>query len=189
MASRATTPGPWSACRRAWRRSHPRDSIVRKLYALIAQANQKLGRAEAARAAVAEGRAHYPDDAELLFLDGVLRREAGDLAGAEAAFRQLMAGGREGNHFASVDDSLRGIKARHNLAVVCLETGRVGEAVAEWRAVTAADPGFVPAWVGLGEATLRARNRPAFEQVLAALEKRSPFEANALRDRWTATQT
>src|SRR5262249_12476368 len=119
--------------RRSLDLSHPRDSIVRKLYAQIAQCHRALGRPDEALAGGAEGRGHYPDDAELLFVEGVLRQEREDWAGAVACWRQLV-DGREGEHFASVDASLRGAKARHNLAVAYAQLGRPEEAAAAWRA-------------------------------------------------------
>ncbi len=93
------------------------DSIVRKLYALIALCHRRLGQQGEALAACVEGRLHYPDDAELLFLEGNARRDRGDLAGAAAVLERLLAL-PAAEHFASVDAGLRGPKARHNLAVV-----------------------------------------------------------------------
>jgi GT2 family glycosyltransferase/glycosyltransferase involved in cell wall biosynthesis/tetratricopeptide (TPR) repeat protein len=170
------------------RASDPRDSIVRKLYSLIAQAHRQLGRPGEAAACVREGLGHYPEDAELGFLDGLLRREARDLVGAEAAFRALLAG-REGEHFASVDDALRGVKARHNLAVVYAESGRPERAAEEWRAVVGADPGFGPAWAGLADLALRSRDAAAFDEAMAALDALSPADAAHFRGRWSAYGT
>src|SRR5262249_47732844 len=130
--------------------SHLTDSIVRKLYALIGGCHRQLGQAQEASAACAEGLRVCPDDVELLFLEGVLRREAADLPGAEECFRRLL-GLRPGPHFASVDAGLRGYKARHNLAVALWQQGRHDEAEAEWGKVAAERPGFLPGWVGLAE--------------------------------------
>ncbi|HYH66560.1 MAG TPA: glycosyltransferase [Urbifossiella sp.] len=134
--------------------SHPADSIVRKLYALIAQGRRGLGERGAALAACRAGLEHYPDDAELRYTEADLLREAGDLAGAEASARSLV-GGREGAHFASVDSALRGYKARHLLALVLLQQGRLSDAEAEWVAVLAEVPGFVPGLMGLAEVSVR----------------------------------
>jgi glycosyltransferase involved in cell wall biosynthesis len=68
--------------RRSLARSHPSDSIVRKLYALVGQCHRQLGQAPEALAACREGRAHYPDDAELFFLEALVRQEASDAARA-----------------------------------------------------------------------------------------------------------
>jgi hypothetical protein len=75
--------------RRSLQRAHPGASIVRKLYALLAQAHGLLGQPGAALAACRAGRARYSDDAELLFREGLLRCAQGDLAGAAACWQQL----------------------------------------------------------------------------------------------------
>jgi glycosyltransferase involved in cell wall biosynthesis len=154
--------------KRSLARSAPRDSIVRKLYALIAQGHRRLGQGAEALAACREGRAHYPDDAELLFQEGLAARDLGDRAGAEACLLRLLRG-REGEHFASIDPGLRGYKARHNLAVLYLEQGRDAEAEAEWRAALAARPDFAPAWQALGELYLRQKRWDELEAVAAKL--------------------
>uniref|UniRef100_UPI0012FA2709 glycosyltransferase n=1 Tax=Zavarzinella formosa TaxID=360055 RepID=UPI0012FA2709 len=63
--------------RRSLELSNPRDSIVRKLHAMIAQCHRRLKSLPEAAEAIAAGRADYPDDAELLFLDGLARRDRG----------------------------------------------------------------------------------------------------------------
>ena len=133
-----------AALRRSLEKSHPKDSIVRKLYALIAGCHRLRGRTAEALAAVREGRGVCPDDAELLFLEGLLRRERGDLTGAEACLLGVL-DSKPGPHFASVDAGLRGYKARHNLAVVYHQQGRAGDAEAQWRRVVAERPDFCPA--------------------------------------------
>jgi len=134
--------------RRSLERSHPRDSIVRKLYALLAQCHRRLGQGELALAACRKGREFYPDDVELLFQEGLVRREQGDCSGARACWSALLRP-RPAKHFASVDTGLCGYKARHNLAQLELEDGNLGEAESHWRAALAEQPGFVPARLGL----------------------------------------
>ncbi len=140
--------------RRSLERSHPADSITRKLFALIAGCLWRLGRREDALAVCAEGRGFYPDDAELLFREAGFREEAGDWAGAEACWRRLVEGG-EGPHFASVGAGLRGYLARHRLALVCLRRGALDEAETHWRAVLAERPDFAEARLGLEELARR----------------------------------
>ena len=81
---------PCRLLRRSLERSHPNDSIVRKLYALLSQCHRRLGQAELALAACRKGREIYPDDVELLFQEGMVRRERGDRAGAKACWSQLL---------------------------------------------------------------------------------------------------
>lgn len=171
---------------RSLRRSHPSDSIVRKLYALLAQCRRELGRSDEAALTLREGLGHYPDDSELLFLEGLLHRESGNLAAAEVSLTKLLSGGG-GQHFASVDAGLRGFKARHNRALVCFEQGKLNEAEADWREVMRIEPGFLPAWVGLGELLLRKRDQEAFQMHTDELMQRGEsgkVEAAILRSRW-----
>jgi tetratricopeptide (TPR) repeat protein len=148
--------------RRSLARSQPGDSIVRKLYVLVAQAHRSLGQQRHALAACRAGLAHCPDDAELLFLQGQLLREQGDPAGAEKCLRYLLHL-RPSTHFASVDAGVHGIKARNQLAWACWEQGHAAEAEAAWQAVLAEQPRFAPAWQGLGELYLARGRWPELE--------------------------
>jgi tetratricopeptide (TPR) repeat protein len=112
-----------------------------------------------------------------------LAQEAKDWPRAEAAFRELIAG-TDGPHFASVDGGLRGVKARHNLALVYLDSGRSADAAAEWRAALALDPAFVPALAGLGEAALRTGDLAALEAAAATLGQFDAPQAAMLRARY-----
>ena len=66
------------------RGSAPTDSIVRKLFALIARCHQMLADLPAAQNACSEGLRMDPDDTELHFRKAVLHRKAGQPAEAEA---------------------------------------------------------------------------------------------------------
>jgi GT2 family glycosyltransferase len=173
-----------TALRRSLERSHPRDSIVRKLYALIMQCQRQLGRPAEALADCQAGRRLYPDDTELLFDEGLLRRALGDAAGAEGCWARLLQT-REAAHFASVDAGLRGYKARHNLAVLYHEQGRHAEAAAQWQQALAEQPGFTPARVGLAEVYLAGQRWPELEQTLErlAVEPRAQMETAVLQAR------
>jgi tetratricopeptide (TPR) repeat protein len=170
--------------RRSLELSQPTDSIVRKLYALIAQGQRQLGQPAAALAACAGGRRHYPDDTELLFVEGMLRREQGDPAAAEALLVRLLAS-QPGAHFGCVDTGLRGHKARHHLALACRQQGREEDAEAHWRAALAERPDFVPGWLGLGEVLLAERRWDGLDEVCRRLEglAQGRMEAAVLRAR------
>src|SRR5262249_37975405 len=150
-------------------RSQPRDSIVRKLYALIGQCHRRLGQGKDALAACRAGRVHYPGDAELLFLEGLLLREGRDPAGAELSWLRLLVT-REGAHFASGDAGVQGCKTRHHLALLYQEQKRYGPAEAQWRAALAERPEFTPARLGLGELYLAQQQWQALEEVIGQLE-------------------
>jgi len=145
--------------------SHPDDSIVRKLYSMIANCHRKLGQPAEALNVCQTGRQRYPDDEELLLLEGLARDQAGDISGAESAYRRLVDGGENSNHYRSVPDGLRGHLGRHNLALLLFKQKRYTEAEAQWRMALMAEPEFVPAKVGLGELYLDRENFTALEQV------------------------
>jgi tetratricopeptide (TPR) repeat protein len=172
------------ALRRSLGLSQPRDSIVRKLYAMIVQCHRQQGKTAEAAAACRDGRALYPEDAELLYQEALVRREQGDLPGAEEALLRLL-GTEEQAHFASIDVGLRGHKARHNLAVVYREQGRAAEAEAQWRAAVAAAADFVPARVGLAELYLEQQRWADFDEAVARVEAlpQGALDAGVLRAR------
>ncbi len=169
---------------RSLERSHPSDSIVRKLYALIAQCHCQLGQRGAALVACRAGRTFCSDDAELLFQEGMLLRELGERAAAIGCFLRLLHGG-EGPHFASVDAGLRGYKAQHNLASLYQEDGHAADAESLWRQALAEQPDFGPAWLGLAELLLAQARWAEFGQIVERLETTSPngVEAAVLRAR------
>jgi glycosyltransferase involved in cell wall biosynthesis/tetratricopeptide (TPR) repeat protein len=170
--------------------SHPKDSIVRKLYALIAQCQVKIGDRAKAAEILTSGRAHYPDDCELLFLSAGLARERGDVGAAEDFYRRLI-DGKEGDHFASVDGGLRAVKGRHNLAVMLLDANRAVEAEALWRTALVADPHFMPAHTGLGELYQRTGNAAGVARqvdALRSLGSDGAVEGVILESRWRLSQ-
>jgi tetratricopeptide (TPR) repeat protein len=136
--------------RRSLERAPAGTSFRPKLYALLARGHHWLGERPAALEACRAGRQSYPDDVELLFLEGVLCSELGDLAGAEACFTRLLSGTAT-TRLVGVDVDLTGYKARHNLARVYRAQGRAAEAEAQWRQVVTERPDSLPAWLELGE--------------------------------------
>src|SRR5262249_10711175 len=169
---------------RSLQRSHPADSIVRKLYALLAEGHRQLGQFDRAQAACRAGRTRYPDDSELLFLDAELLYEHGQLAAAEACLQQLLQAPWS-RHFASVDAGIRGYRARHLLALVRRAQGREAEAEALWRQALAEQPGFAAAWRELAELYLEQGRWPEFAQALEPLRQdpRLALEAQRLQAR------
>lgn len=171
--------------RRSLARSDPKDSIVRKLYALITEGERALGRPDEALAACAAGREVYPTDAELLFLAALCHRDLGANDRAEACLRELI-GGSEGPHFGSVEAGLRGHRARHLLALLAVETGRAEEAAAHWRSAVEEAPGFVPGWIALSELALAAGRWDEVKRIverLRQLGEAAPGKADFLAGR------
>ncbi len=87
------------------RGSAPSDSIVRKLFALIARCHQTLGNLPAALGACAEGLRLDPDDSGLHFRKAILHRTVGQPAEAEACFRRIFSLKRP-DRFCSVDQGI-----------------------------------------------------------------------------------
>jgi glycosyltransferase involved in cell wall biosynthesis len=144
--------------------SAPSDSIVRKLYALIARAHQMMGNSQAAIQTCLEGLVLDPQDAELWFRKGVVHRHRGEPAEAEKAWRRIL-GLKRPNQFCSVDQGIYGHLTRRNLAVLAAERGDHAETQRLWREVLAECPGdreataklrgaFVREYVGAGGETM-----------------------------------
>jgi tetratricopeptide (TPR) repeat protein len=156
--------------RESLNRSHPADSIVRKLYALIANCHLHLRQINEALRVCHDGLTVCPDDQELLFLESIIRTEQGDYAGAKAVLVRLLST-QAGQHFASVADGLRGHRGRHQLAVVCFRQGEFDEARMLWQAVLRDRPTFLQARVGLAELALTQLHWQELEEMLAGLDK------------------
>jgi glycosyltransferase involved in cell wall biosynthesis/Flp pilus assembly protein TadD len=170
---------------RALELADPGDNIVRKLYALIAQAHRRMDRLDRAAAVCRQGLERFPEDIELIFQHGFTRFASGDLPGAEADMRKLLQL-NPGEYLAmGVNPALRGYLARHNLAVILRDQGRMAEAVNEWQTVVAEEPGYTEAWIGLADLFLGQGRWHEFEQIVQRLEAepRRATEAAILRAR------
>jgi glycosyltransferase involved in cell wall biosynthesis/tetratricopeptide (TPR) repeat protein len=152
------------------------DSIVRKLYASIASCERELGRPSEALKTCREGRAHYPEDGELLLQESSTLDALGDPAGATHCLERLVHG-RDEDHFASVATGLRGYLARHALAQHYLQAGRRDEAEFEWRQALVEEPRFLPALYGLADVCVTCGNAAGLDAVIARLES---FPATAV---------
>jgi tetratricopeptide (TPR) repeat protein len=170
--------------RRSLERSAPEDSIVRKLYASIAQCHRDLGQHQEALDVCGAGRKHYPDDVEILFQEGLARNELEDAAGAIACWEQCLQVPK-GQHFSSVNTGLRGYITRQNLAVALRKVGRLSEAEEHWRATLAEQPGYEPAWRGLLELYLKGQRWAEGEELARQLDvgPQGPVRVVVIRSR------
>jgi tetratricopeptide (TPR) repeat protein len=73
---------------------------------------------------------------------------------AMLAYRQLLVG-KQDRHFSSIDPSILGFKAHHNLAVVYRDLGRHDLAELEWREIVNEMPDYRPGRHGLVESLLK----------------------------------
>jgi tetratricopeptide (TPR) repeat protein len=133
----------------------PGQTILRKNYALLVRSLRQLWRQQEAFNICAAGRAIYPNDPELLFHEGQLRREGGDLAGAEQLLLKLLREPLESFVACGLDLGLKTYKGRCALAEVYRDQGRVADAEREWRTALAEQPNFTPAWLCLGDMWLQ----------------------------------
>ncbi len=156
--------------RRSLERSQPTDSIVRKLYALLAQGHRALGQHQQALDTCQRGLRDCPDDAELLFREGLARIDLGDLVGAAASLERLLQS-PPGKYLSSMVPEIRGYLARQNLAEVYRSLGRLNDAEAQWRKVLADKPGYRPALQGLVEVCVRQDRLAEAEKLFKQLDK------------------
>jgi tetratricopeptide (TPR) repeat protein len=120
--------------------SAPTDSIVRKLFALIARVHQMVGDTQAALATCDEGLKLDPADAELWFRKAVVLRHRGESNEAESCWRRILTL-RRPEQFCSVDQGIYGHLTRRNLAALAAERGDRAQAEKLWRDVLAECPG------------------------------------------------
>jgi glycosyltransferase involved in cell wall biosynthesis len=153
-----------------------------KLHAMIGRGLQRLGRRDEALSACRAGLAEHPGDVELLFLEGLLLFEAGDLAGAEGALGRLLNQPRR-ERFVTMDAGLGSYKARHLLGEVHRRRGRPAEAEAQWREAVRHHAGFAAGWQSLGELYLGQARWAELEEVLARLRPLWAVAAGLLRAR------
>lgn len=170
------------ALRRSLELSKPYESTVRKVYAMLAGCHLDKGETAEAREWLDKGLALFPADPEMLFRGGNVYKEAGDIAAAERCLTQVLAN-RETGHIDSIDVSMTGYKARHNLALLYQETGRYAEAETHWRAALSENPGFVPSWLGLAELFILTRRFEEARQVAHKIAEKDAEQANRLLSR------
>ena len=120
--------------------SAPKDSIVRKIFALLARAHQMMGDSHLALAACAKGLELDPEDAELWFRKGMVHRHRGESSEAEKCWRLILTLKRP-DQFCSVDQGIYGHLTRRNLSVLAAKRGEHAEVRRLWDAVLAECPG------------------------------------------------
>jgi GT2 family glycosyltransferase/tetratricopeptide (TPR) repeat protein/2-polyprenyl-3-methyl-5-hydroxy-6-metoxy-1,4-benzoquinol methylase len=141
--------------RESIRLSSPQESHVRKAYALLAASHRARGEAELALAACREGRRIYPQDAELLFNEGLAWQRTGDLPRAADCLQRLLDLPQESDYLGSVDPGIFSYKARHNLAAIQEQMGNFSQAEACWRRAIAEKPELLSSWIALTELLVR----------------------------------
>jgi tetratricopeptide (TPR) repeat protein len=162
--------------------SKPRESTVRKVYAMQAGCHLGKGDLRAAKDTIDKGLALFPHDPELLFRAGIINRDIGDLPAAEASYLKLLTN-REVGHIDSLDVTMTGFKAHHNLALIYMDMGRPRDAENHFRAAVASEPNFALSWLGLGDLLLRSHRIEDAHVVADRLDLIAPDQAAELRHR------
>jgi glycosyltransferase involved in cell wall biosynthesis len=158
----------------------PRESIVRKVYAMLAGCYLSCGDVDQAKAFVQQGLDLFPHDPELLFRAGIVYRELGELQSAEQSYLKLLTA-REVGHIDSLDVSITGFKAHHNLALIYRDMNQWQQAEAQWLAAVRDNPDFVLSWLGLGELYLQTGRFVEARRVVTQLRTIAPEEAQRLQ--------
>jgi glycosyltransferase involved in cell wall biosynthesis/tetratricopeptide (TPR) repeat protein len=170
--------------RRSLGRTQPGDPTVPRMYALGMESLLALGRKREALAFCRQGRSVVLEDLELLFHEGCLLRDLGNLGAAEACFLELLAG-QPGPQPVATDPSLRGWRGRHELAGVLYRQKKYREAERQWAQTLQERPDCLLAWHGLGEIALATGDFDRLEEVTRRLEELpgGGLEANLFRGR------
>jgi glycosyltransferase involved in cell wall biosynthesis/Tfp pilus assembly protein PilF len=168
---------------RAVERCPPSANYAAKLHGLLAQGLDMLGRRGDALAACRRGRATHPADAELLCQEAGFLATMGDLDGAVQRLRQVLPG-PTGQAAVPADPAKR-LWARHQLALIARQRGRVAEAETYWQAALTEQPDFAVAWLELAELYLAQQRWSDVEAIARRVEGPlgRPDDAAVLRSR------
>ena len=150
------------------RSADTRDSIGREAQVQLVQACQVLGRWDDALAACRAGRAEYPDDAALCFLEGQACQELHDLDGAARVWMELLDPARR---WQSTDAGLTGFKTRYALGLLYEKQGRAADAEAAWKTAMKEAPTSMPARIALGQLYVRQQRWNDADELARDLER------------------
>lgn len=162
-----------------------RDSIVRKAYALLTTARICQEEWDLAITANEAGRAHYPDDAELLFQAGQIYQQLGRHSEARQSLERLLSGSDD-EHYRSVDVSLRTYRGSHEKALLHRRLGDGPHCEQILREICAAYPDYIPAWQDLLE-TLMMMGRESDARMLLSTLPSSESSARVPHPTYAST--
>ncbi len=156
--------------RRSIQYSPEQASHLRKAYALLVYAQLERDGSAAALETCMVALKRFPDDQELRFRKAVLLHDLKRWPEAIATYQDLLQNPGE-RHVTSIDQGLRGYKARQNLAIVYGDMGDWAAAAEQWQQVVAEVPDYAAGWRGLGEAYVRLGRMDAVRQLIDRMEQ------------------
>ncbi|WP_435008758.1 tetratricopeptide repeat-containing glycosyltransferase family 2 protein [Tundrisphaera lichenicola] len=149
--------------------------MSRQIYGMLARGYRERGESARARRVVREGLSRHPGDSILLFESGCLAMGEGDLGTAGEAFGTLLDSSTDGEErLIGTYESVRGWRARVNLASVRYREGRLDEAERQWRLALDDRPDTSAAWLGLGELYLNQARWDDLDRAIERLRELSP---------------
>lgn len=146
--------------------STPDESHVRKAYALLVGCLTQLRRDSEARRVLGRGQELFPEDPELWFRLGALEQQGKNHDEAIKAYRTALSS-QPNRYFMSRDRGITGYKARHNLAGVYRELGRLDLAELQWRLALEEEPTYRDGWRGLVDTLLDQKKYSTLEMEIA----------------------
>jgi tetratricopeptide (TPR) repeat protein len=140
----------------------PGESHVRKIYALLTACLIQINADDKARQVLVRGQQLFPDDPELHFRRGILEQRSRNFAVAIEAYLRAIENQCE-RCFTSRDRGITGHKARHNLAGIYQEIGRLDNAELQWRLAIEEVATYREGWAGLVQSLLDQTKLAAVE--------------------------
>jgi GT2 family glycosyltransferase/tetratricopeptide (TPR) repeat protein len=137
--------------------SDPKESHVRKAYALKAVSHRELGETDLAMRTLIEGLAEVGSDPELHFHAGLILANAGRNEEALEHYRQVLSCDPSG-YFSSMDVGILGFKTHHNTGGVLIALDRYEEAKAHFLKAIEQAPHFLPSAFELFDQALLNRD-------------------------------
>lgn len=146
------------------------ESHLRKAWALRVNCLRSLERISDAIEMASGALKLFPGDKELLFRRAMLHQDAKQYNNAVSDYQQVL-DEPTGRVFQSLDPSICGYKAHHNLAITLKELGRIEEAIPHWTNASQQCPHFRPAWLSLMRCWLELKNFDEANQILKSIPK------------------
>ena len=130
------------------------SSFLPKAFVLLVQAHRQLGQTDLAWQVCLQGKERFPQEAELLFEEGVLCQGRNEEDRARQCFEQILELPSR-PVMVGQDTGIRGHLTRHHLAMLYRKQGRWIDAERQWQEAMRLTPQFGPAWLGLAELHLQ----------------------------------